>query len=1610
MTEHKNVVVAVRCRPLNTREKQRKAQSLVSVDGAQTILDEADDAQQGERRRKRQRRYTFDYSYWAADKPGAAGQSLVFGDIGESVLEHALAGYHCCVFAYGETASGKTYTMMGTDKEPGLIPRLCTELFCRIDQTSGVYHVEVSYLEIYNERVRDLLDPQGNGESSLRVREHPSLGPYVEDLTKAAVSSGAQMLEHMAQGNRARTVAATGMNAQSSRSHAVFTVVVTRREKEGTSGGRVSRISLVDLAGSERANSTQATGVRLREGARINQSLAVLGKVISALAARTSKKEKRADYVPYRDSVLTWLLKDSLGGNSRTFMIATVSPADYHETLSTLRYADRARRIVNAATVNEDAAANVVTQLRGEIAELRQRLAQSADKRLEEQLVADEKLVAELNRSWEDKLRRTQELAAEREQSLAALGIAVDAHGRGVGLHVPRDAPHLVNLSEDPLMSECLVYSIKPGVTMAGNGSVDDADIKLGGPGTTPVRFCTFDYDPESSELSVRPLDGSLVLVNGQRIDQAKPLRSGYRVIIGGAFIFRLNHPQQARRERALGAGDAPADWHDAWGELSSDNAALVEAAFDPDSAFHGQQVGRYSPTTWSDTVSELSELPESTATNSSPNAPCPRLLCMGDGARPSSQLSFRRGPRMRRGSEAASVIADRRRARGQSTSLVFPAPIRIPAPAAAAAMQRERMFYERRLARMVIEQWRRFKLVRVGQQMLRNAIHIKEANIIGKELGQKVVYQFAILRGGADSLPASPLEPDALPALLSEDWDSLSMEGQARRVKTLDNPVSAATVPEVVVKVLDIAHACWYVWSLPQFLERLSKMRSLSTVKGSYRAHLVLDPFHANPAPRYSCIGAATHPIWPGDRPYSARIDAPVIDGLSGLERARATGSLAALPVRSQHRNRTGASSRRAWNVIVHVKALVGVSELNMTQVHCRLRLVRIPGLLSSTRSDKPLISPILSPQPTADYESQVMVSAVAEQAPRMEHRAISGFGDGPVNLQFRQQWTVDMLTEDTCVVIEFFARLRPAALHRAFHEDVQIEDSLQSCRSPPMPASTPSSGDTPPLSASQNLLVERLHEEELFVDSHHEITAWVRVLELGLDGSWERAPCIRPQSHSPAFLLRQGLQRRIQVVLAHNASQNLRICSVSELCVGAPVLVDDKGRLVSPAPSAIDPQSVVAVLPITDVHLATERPRVDNRCFVTLAAPWDTSVYGSRLLDVPTRRNMRVRLSLSLSVEIENGLEPLVLSTDVFAKVYARQSMAGRGGWISSLTDSATDLFSRAAATISSSPSSVSLMDQVSADNASRISLSTIALDDDGSEDTCFPPVNDPVFRIFSVTLSPVTAATQSKESLWRLNTGKKYVRGEETLLPWKPRSVKAVDEYYRLERIEAWRLIVARTRERVEELGPTLDLPLDEQGISAVRQAIGSSGLELSLVQQRVRQLVLEAVRRFQTFRCVPESRLNLQQEPTVPANRPSESPLGPSLPDGRRISLAMIRQMVRRQIQNVRQITMQGHFCHCGFMDILDTNKSEWVRRWFVVERPYVFVFVDSRCRRLDNVLNIASARISVDPQVSEMVGRENVLALYTNSNAYLLNPPVEEMQQWISAVDEWFFML
>ncbi|XP_031227938.1 kinesin-like protein KIF16B isoform X2 [Mastomys coucha] len=559
-----SVKVAVRVRPMNRREKDLEAKFIIQMEKSKTTITnlKIPEGGTGDSGRERTKTFTYDFSFYSADtkSPDYVSQEMVFKTLGTDVVKSAFEGYNACVFAYGQTGSGKSYTMMGNSGDSGLIPRICEALFSRINETTrwdeASFRTEVSYLEIYNERVRDLLRRKSSKTFNLRVREHPKEGPYVEDLSKHLVQNYSDVEELMDAGNINRTTAATGMNDVSSRSHAIFTIKFTQAKFDAEMPCEtVSKIHLVDLAGSERADATGATGVRLKEGGNINKSLVTLGNVISALAdlsqdAANPLVKKKQVFVPYRDSVLTWLLKDSLGGNSKTIMIATISPADvnYGETLSTLRYANRAKNIINKPTINEDANVKLIRELRAEIARLKTLLAQGNQIALldsptalsmEEKLHQNEARVQELTKEWTNKWNETQTIL--KEQTLAL-------RKEGIGVVLDSELPHLIGIDDDLLSTGIILYHLKEGQTYVGREDAStEQDIVLHGL-DLESEHCVFEN--AGGTVTLIPLGGSQCSVNGVQIVDATQLNQGAVILLGRTNMFRFNHPKEAAKLR----------------------------------------------------------------------------------------------------------------------------------------------------------------------------------------------------------------------------------------------------------------------------------------------------------------------------------------------------------------------------------------------------------------------------------------------------------------------------------------------------------------------------------------------------------------------------------------------------------------------------------------------------------------------------------------------------------------------------------------------------------------------------------------------------------------------------------------------------------------------------------------------------------------------------------------------------------------------------------------------------------------------------------------------------------------------------------------------------
>ncbi|XP_077374583.1 kinesin-like protein KIF28 [Festucalex cinctus] len=536
------VKVAVRVRPFNKRERDAGSRCIVAMTANSITIQDPRDSQC-------RRPFCFDYAYWShsgyvvQDRTGLyvpeeagvryADQECVFQDLGVGILENALQGYNATLLAYGQTGSGKSYSMVGYRPNKGLVPKLCERLFETIkeNQDTRQYQVFFSMLEIYNEQVVDLLSRGSRPPGGLRVREEQHRGFYVEGLRTVPCDSAAQVEQLMEQGTRTRTSAVTHMNANSSRSHMLILLQLKQiLSKESVT--KQSNINLVDLAGSERQRSASSEADRLKEGTAINLSLTTLGNVISALADMAVGR--KVVHVPYRDSVLTKLLQSALGGNSRTVMIATLSPADicYEESLSTLRYAERAKHIQNRPVVNERPTERLVKELKAENARLMQRLsrlgqdgrsANDETKEIRQLLTHNELQIRTIHTLWEQHL---QEALRDWEQQYAS----ITQERRMMQMH-----PYILNINEDAQLSGVVKLFIQEGEWDIGLNEGSPRSISIKGLGIQQRHLV---LKNKQRRVTLTPLTGSKVTVNGRAVSQTTELQHLDRLILGSNCTY----------------------------------------------------------------------------------------------------------------------------------------------------------------------------------------------------------------------------------------------------------------------------------------------------------------------------------------------------------------------------------------------------------------------------------------------------------------------------------------------------------------------------------------------------------------------------------------------------------------------------------------------------------------------------------------------------------------------------------------------------------------------------------------------------------------------------------------------------------------------------------------------------------------------------------------------------------------------------------------------------------------------------------------------------------------------------------------------------------------
>ncbi|KAI9824202.1 MAG: kinesin-like protein Klp8 [Thelocarpon impressellum] len=1609
-----NIKVVVRVRPFNGRELDRNAKCIVQMKDAQTVLIPPPDAEErlrgagkGGKGADGQKVFAFDKSYWSFDRGDAhfAGQDHLFADLGRPLLDNAFQGYNNCIFAYGQTGSGKSYSMMGYGDEAGVIPNICRDMFERIgelqrDSTLGCT-VEVSYLEIYNERVRDLLNPSTKG--NLKVREHPATGPYVEDLAKLVVRSFQEIESLMDEGNKARTVAATNMNETSSRSHAVFTITLTQRRHDVETRmdtEKVAKISLVDLAGSERATSTGATGARLKEGAEINRSLSTLGRVIAALADLSTGKRKaakNASMVPYRDSVLTWLLKDSLGGNSMTAMIAAISPADinFEETLSTLRYADSAKRIKNHAVVNEDPNARMIRELKEELSQLRSKLggggggggaagagagaaegetyapgtplekqmvsitaADGTVKRVSkaeiaEQLSQSEKLYTDLNQTWEQKLQRTEEIHKEREAALEELGISIE---KGfVGLHTPKKMPHLVNLSDDPLLAECLVYNLKPGTTTVGNvETATTSEVRLNG---TKILHDHCTFENVDGVVTVVPGEGAAVMVNGVRVDRPHRLRSGYRIILGDFHIFRFNHPQEARAERAeqsllrhsftasqLGSPVPRGGRADGHGHERSHSRADSDAGNDssrPDSPL--QRSGRDSD--WSFARREaasamlgsdqkINHLTDDELDNLFEDVQRARAVRKG---RPESRLELEDDT----DSTTSYPVRDKYMSAGTIDNFSLDTAITLPStPQHGEADDRLRSIHEEmqvQLDRQKDEYRERLRSaeaadveiddIRVERERMEERLRAAKEDMQRQLEEQRRVFEARLeqmglsTEGGRDGGGGAPSGPPAHQLDEAELAIARAAVGRWRRRKYV----------RMAESILQHAATLKQAQALSQEMDKnvvfqFAVVDVGHTFASSY--DLVLNGIsgeddEALDAAEKPCVGVRVADFKHGvihlwsldklrdrvrlmrqmhqylDRPdYLQHFDLGNPFSEACLPRYSLVGE-ADVPLAAVFESRVqdfhlDVTSPHTCGVVGMVKLALEPSSAQAPSSTLKFNVVMHELVGFAEREG-------------TDVHAQLFIPGVSDEGGATTTQTIGGFDEGPVRFESVHSMSLPLSSPRSAALrVAVFARVTAMHLDKLLSWD-DMRDSARQQH---------------PRRRRKNA---RLPESEFRSEERHDVFARVQLLELAESGEYRAVEVVQHSARDAgAYQLHQGLQRRVAVCLTHGSGDALPWQDVAALRVANVRLVDPTGGM----PDLSSPTAEVALKPAAE---PTVRRNADGTSSVTVLGQWDSSAHGSLLLDRTTAERYRVRLSLLWDVTSARLSEPLAFSLDLEAQMQPRAHVR-----------------------------SASMFAQLW--RPTRVVHSTVG--------------------IFSLALRPTS--TKRAADLWRMDTRLDYVKGEELLTGWAPRGVSLVRDF----------IAARRRRRRVLEIETARGMLSNGALTATANGARGARGAERAPADEREARLL---------SRFVGLWRSGGAPEEAILARAHTEPPA-----DGAAFAPEPAEAEPPRLVAEVQRVSKNPTLLKAGYLLAPNEDNRRWLRRHLELRRPYLHVCSVPDGDEL-NAINLTNARIDHAPDIARLLRRPNVFAVYATQNTYLFAARSErEKIEWILQIDQSYF--
>ncbi|XP_044312624.1 kinesin-like protein unc-104 isoform X11 [Drosophila rhopaloa] len=1642
-----SVKVAVRVRPFNSREIGRESKCIIEMAGATTAIT---NPKVPPNTSDSVKRFNFDYSYWSHDHHDAdfSTQSMVYKDIGEEMLQHSFDGYNVCIFAYGQTGAGKSYTMMGRQEEQqeGIIPMICKDLFTRIQDTETddlKYSVEVSYMEIYCERVRDLLNPKNKG--NLRVREHPLLGPYVEDLSKLAVTDYQDIHDLIDEGNKARTVAATNMNETSSRSHAVFTIFFTQRRYDTMTDlttEKVSKISLVDLAGSERADSTGAKGTRLKEGANINKSLTTLGKVISALAevsASKKKNTKKADFIPYRDSALTWLLRENLGGNSKTAMIAAISPADinYDETLSTLRYADRAKQIVCKAVVNEDANAKLIRELKEEIQKLRDLLkaegievqegpdgkvvCEKRDANKDEltkstvikspsksrnrngsttemavdQLQASEKLIAELNETWEEKLKRTEEIRVQREAVFAEMGVAVKEDGITVGVFSPKKTPHLVNLNEDPNLSECLLYYIKEGLTRLGTHEANvPQDIQLSGSHILK-EHCTFEN--RNSTVTLLPHKDAIIYVNGRKLVEPEVLKTGSRVILGKNHVFRFTNPEQARELRE---------------KIETENEAENEVE-----KTDTQQVD------WNFAQCELLE-----KQGIDLKAEMKKRLDNLEEQYKREKLQADQQFEEQRKTYEARIDALQKQVEEQSMTMSM-----YSSYSPEDFHQEEDVYTnpmyescwtarEAGLAAWAFRKWRYHQFTSLRDDLWGNAIFLKEANAISVELKKKVQFQFTLL---TDTL-YSPLPPE-----LASSVAPLHQEDEFGAP-----PVSKTLV---AVEVTDTKNGATHHWSLEKLRQRLELMREMyhneaemSPTSPDYNVESLTggDPFYDR-FPWFRMVGRSfiylSNLLYPvplvhkvaivnerGDvRGYLRIAVQPVLDEESidfnnGVKQSArlvfneddAKPKYRALNEKDdvQRYIDNGGLDSKLEAELEDVDSGRGIDSNSASECH---ENAEEPG--EHLQVGKEFTFRVTVLQATgigaeyADIFCQFNFLHRHEEAFSTEPVKNSASG-APLGFYHVQNITVPVTKsfieylKTQPIMFKIFGHYQTHPLHKDAKQEFVSRPPPRRMLPPSIPISQPvRSPKFGPLPCAPTSTVL----------AKHDVLVWFEICELAPNG--EYVPSVVEHSDDlpcrGLFLLHQGIQRRIRITIVHEPTAEVKWKDINELVVG---------RIRNTPESSDEQDEDACVLSLGLFPGEVLEVPGDDRSFYRFEAAWDSSLHNSALLNRVSQGGETIYITLSAYLELENCARPAIITKDLSMVIYGRDARTG--------PRSLKHLFSG----------------QYRNPEANRLT------------------------GVYELALRRASEAGVQRRQRRVLDTSSTYVRGEENLHGWRPRGDSLIFDHQwelekltRLEEVGRMRhLLLLRERLGMDtNPNPTTKTEKDVCNLAA---RAATSPVHMVIPQspqtpvkdpqqiipereynQREQDLMLKCLKLVQGRYTKSEASDTQTQSDVSPSDegcadmtvscissnsmennkfvnrRRLCSPDRADAPNGWEAPAPATQPALplRLYVPELEEIRVSPVVARKGQLNVLEHGGSGWKKRWVIVRRPYVFIYRSEKDPVERAVLNLATAQVECSEDQAAMVKIPNTFSVVTKHRGYLLQTLGDkEVHDWLYAIN------